>query len=85
MLMATAFLVIKYAGRVMRDIGRGGSIALASSIADLRGTPGLSAYSSAKYALRGLCLFAATELGQYQIRVNTIQPCGVNTSMFRAA
>lgn len=68
----------------MRDAGKGGGIVLASSIAGLRATPGLSAYSSAKYALRGLCLAAASELGQHQIRVNTIHPCGVNTPMFLA-
>ncbi|KAI7978711.1 hypothetical protein EIK77_010617 [Talaromyces pinophilus] len=64
--------------------GKGGSIILASSIAGLRATPGLCAYSSAKYALRGLCLTAAAELGQHQIRVNTVHPCGVNTPMFQA-
>ncbi|RAO73888.1 uncharacterized protein BHQ10_009900 [Talaromyces amestolkiae] len=80
----SAFLGIKYAGRIMRDSGKGGSIILASSIAGLRATPGLCAYSSAKYALRGLCLTAAAELGQHQIRVNTVHPCGVNTPMFQA-
>ncbi|EED13585.1 short-chain dehydrogenase, putative [Talaromyces stipitatus ATCC 10500] len=80
----SAFLGIKHAGSVMRDSGKGGSIILASSIAGLRATPGLCAYSSAKYALRGLCQTAAAELGQYQIRVNTVHPCGVNTPMFQA-
>lgn len=83
--METAFLGVKHAGRAMRDAGKGGSIILASSIAGLRATPGLVAYSSAKYSLRGLCLTAAAELGQYKIRVNTVHPCGVNTPMFQAA
>lgn len=75
----------------MRDLNNnnnnnnGGSIILASSIAGLRSTPGLSAYSMAKFALRGLCLTAAAELGKYNIRINTVHPCGVNTPMFRAA
>lgn len=68
----------------MRDLGNGGSIILASSIAGLRATPGLVAYSTSKYALRGLCQTAAAELGAFQIRVNTIHPCGVNTPMFLA-
>lgn len=68
----------------MKDSGNGGSIILVSSIAGLRATPGLSAYSSAKFALRGLCITAAAELGQYNIRVNTVHPCGVNTPMFLA-
>lgn len=68
----------------MRDSGNGGSIILVSSIAGLRATPGLSAYSTSKFALRGLCITAAAELGQYNIRVNTVHPCGVNTPMFLA-
>lgn len=69
----------------MKTSGNGGSIVLVSSIAGLRATPGLSAYSTSKFALRGLCLTAASELGQYGIRVNTVHPCGVNTPMFLAA
>lgn len=57
---------------------------LASSIAGLRATPGLIAYSAAKYAIRGMCVTAAAELGQFGIRVNTVHPCGVNTPMFLA-
>lgn len=63
----------------------GGSIILTSSIAGLRGTPGLSLYSTSKFALRGLAQTAAVELGQYNIRVNTIHPSGVDTPMFRLA
>ncbi|KAK7714444.1 hypothetical protein SLS57_007171 [Botryosphaeria dothidea] len=64
---------------------QGGSIILTSSVAGLRGTPGLSLYSTSKFALRGLAQTAAAELGQYNIRVNTIHPSGVNTPMFRLA
>ncbi|KAK2596454.1 hypothetical protein N8I77_013344 [Diaporthe amygdali] len=80
----SAFLGIKHTGMVMRDLGNGGSIVLTSSIAGLRGTPGLILYSGSKFALRGLALTAASELGPYGIRVNTIHPSGVNTPMFRA-
>ncbi|KAJ5100174.1 2-5-dichloro-2-5-cyclohexadiene-1-4-diol dehydrogenase [Penicillium angulare] len=81
----SAFVSVKHCGRAMRDSGFGGSIILVSSIAGLRATPGLSAYSTSKFALRGLCITAAAELGQYNIRVNTVHPCGVNTPMFLAA
>ncbi|KAJ5930490.1 2-5-dichloro-2-5-cyclohexadiene-1-4-diol dehydrogenase [Penicillium verhagenii] len=81
----SAFLGVKHCGRAMKDSGNGGSIILVSSIAGLRATPGLSAYSTSKFALRGLCLTAASELGQHNIRVNTVHPCGVNTPMFLAA
>lgn len=83
-LFPAAFLGIKYTGKAMRDLGNGGSIVLTSSIAGLRGTPGMILYSGSKFALRGLALTAASELGQYGIRVNTIHPSGVNTPMFRA-
>ncbi|KAI9729559.1 MAG: hypothetical protein M1834_006755 [Cirrosporium novae-zelandiae] len=73
---------VKHVAAAMRDLNSGGSIILASSIAGLRATPGLSTYSMSKFALRGLCLTAAAELGQYGIRVNTIHPSGVNTPMF---
>jgi NAD(P)-dependent dehydrogenase (short-subunit alcohol dehydrogenase family) len=68
----TAFLALKHVARVLRDQGDGGSIILRSSIAGLRGFPGLISYSSSKFALRGIALTAAEELGQYGIRVNTI-------------
>lgn len=69
----------------MKELGNGGSIILTSSIAGLRGTPGLVLYSGSKFALRGLALTAASELGPLGIRVNTIHPSGVNTPMFREA
>lgn len=68
----------------MRDLGHGGSIILTSSIAGLGGAPGLILYSGSKFALRGLALTAASELGQHGIRINTIHPSGVNTPIFRA-
>ncbi|KAH8894590.1 putative short-chain dehydrogenase [Thozetella sp. PMI_491] len=81
----SAFLGLKHGAKAMRDLGSGGSIILTSSIAGLRGTPGLILYSGSKFALRGLALTAASELGEHGIRVNTIHPSGVNTPMFRQA
>ncbi|KAK7932213.1 hypothetical protein PG985_002925 [Apiospora marii] len=83
----SAFLGLKHSARVMRDAGHGGgSIILTSSVAGLRGTPGMLLYSGAKFALRGLALTAAAELGPFGIRVNTIHPSGVGDSaMFREA
>ncbi|KAK7432015.1 hypothetical protein QQZ08_001305 [Neonectria magnoliae] len=81
----SAFLGIKHTAKAMKDRGNGGSIILTSSIAGLRGTPGLIVYSASKFALRGLALTAASELGGDGIRVNTIHPSGVNTPMFKAS
>ncbi|KAF4818342.1 Levodione reductase [Colletotrichum siamense] len=84
-LTIAAFLGIKHTAKAMKDLGTGGSIILTSSIAGLRGTPGLIVYSGSKFALRGLALTAASELGPLGIRVNTIHPSGINTPMFKAS
>lgn len=73
---------VKHAGIVMQKLGKGGSIVLTSSIAGLRGTPGVSVYATSKFAIRGLALTAAGEFGPHNIRVNTIHPSGLNTPMF---
>ncbi|GAP82502.2 putative short-chain dehydrogenase reductase sdr [Rosellinia necatrix] len=78
----SAFLGLKHAAQAMKDLGKGGSIILASSIAGLRGTPGKGVYATSKFALRGLATTAALELGEYGIRVNTIHLSGVNGPMF---
>jgi 3alpha(or 20beta)-hydroxysteroid dehydrogenase len=64
----------------MRAAG-GGSIVNISSIEGFTGASGLSAYSASKFAVRGMTKAAARELGQYGIRVNSVHPGGVLTSM----
>ena len=59
----------------------GGSIINISSIEGLTGAAGLSAYSASKFAIRGMTKVAARELGQFGIRVNSVHPGGVITSM----
>ena len=64
----------------MRAAG-GGAIVNISSIEGITGASGLSAYSASKFAVRGMTKAAAQELGQYGIRVNSVHPGGVLTSM----
>ena len=59
----------------------GGSIVNISSIEGFAGAAGLSAYSASKFAIRGVTRAAAQELGQFGIRVNSVHPGGVVTSM----
>ena len=59
----------------------GGSIVNISSIEGLAGAGGLSAYSASKFGVRGLTRSAAQELGAAGIRVNSVHPGGVMTSM----
>jgi 3alpha(or 20beta)-hydroxysteroid dehydrogenase len=63
----------------------GGSIINISSIEGLAGAAGLSAYSASKFAIRGMTKVAARELGQFGIRVNSVHPGGVVTSMTLSA
>jgi 3alpha(or 20beta)-hydroxysteroid dehydrogenase len=63
----------------------GGSIVNVSSIEGLAGAAGLSAYSASKFGIRGITRSAAQELGPAGIRVNSVHPGGVMTSMALAA
>ncbi len=74
------FLGIRSAIAPMKAAGCG-SIINVSSIDGLHSAAGLSAYSSSKWAVRGLTKNAAIELGQYGIRVNSVHPGGIYTSM----
>lgn len=75
-----SFLGIRAVIEPMKSAG-GGSIINVSSIDGLHSSAGLSAYSSTKWAVRGLTKNAAIELGQYGIRVNSVHPGGIYTVM----
>jgi 3alpha(or 20beta)-hydroxysteroid dehydrogenase len=74
------WLGMKTAIEPMKAAG-GGSIINISSIEGFTGAAGLSAYSASKFAIRGMTKVAARELGQFGIRVNSVHPGGVITSM----
>jgi len=61
--------------------GQGGSIILISSSAGLKGQPFTLHYTAAKHGVVGICRGLANELGEYDIRVNSIHPAGVDTAM----
>ncbi len=74
------FMGIRTAIEPMKAAG-GGSIINISSIDGVQSKAGLAAYSATKWAVRGLTKNAAIELGQYGIRVNSVHPGGIFTTM----
>ena len=62
--------------------GQGGAIVLTSSVGGMHAMPNMSHYVSAKHGVIGLMRSLAVELGQYDIRVNSVLPTNVNTPMF---
>ncbi|MDV8071027.1 mycofactocin-coupled SDR family oxidoreductase [Rhodococcus sp. IEGM 1366] len=75
------FHTAKAAIPILIQQGTGGAIVVTSSVAGLRGLPFLGHYSASKHGVVGLCKTMANELGQYNIRVNTVHPHGVETGM----
>lgn len=69
-----AFLGLKHGVEAMRRTGRGGSIAIVSSIVGKVGIAGYIHYAAAMSGLRMMAKAAALELGPEKIRVNTIHP-----------
>ena len=63
----------------------GGSIVNIASVAALRGYPSYIGYGTSKWALRGLSRYAAYDLADRGIRVNTVLPGGVDTPMLNDA
>lgn len=75
------WLAVKYVVPQMLEQGTGGRIIMTSSVAGLKGMPGLSHYCAAKWGVVGLAKSLALEVAQYGITVNTIHPTGVNTAL----
>jgi (+)-trans-carveol dehydrogenase len=69
----------------MIEAGNGGSIVITSSAAGLRGQAPWSHYVASKHAVVGLMRALANELAIHSIRVNTVNPTGVETFMGQQA
>ena len=77
------FLGLKAAVPALMKRG-GGSIIITSSIAGVKGSPGVAPYVTSKHAVIGMMRSAAKEFAEHNIRVNTVNPSPVETRMMRS-
>lgn len=63
--------------------GQGGSVVFIGSTEALKGAENMSSYAASKHAITGLMTCLARELGQYNIRVNSVNPTCVDTNMIQ--
>jgi NAD(P)-dependent dehydrogenase (short-subunit alcohol dehydrogenase family) len=59
----------------------GGSIMHTSSVAGIRGLPGVAIYAASKHAVAGLTKAAALECASQDIRINAVLPGPIETPM----
>jgi len=76
----SVFLGLKYAFPLLKKSGSA-SVINTSSIIGIRANKGDAAYSSSKFAIRGMTQVAAQEFAPYNIRVNSVHPGLVETPM----
>ena len=78
-----AWHTVKAAVPHLIEQGTGGSIIITSSTAGLKGLPTLAQYTASKHAVVGLMRTLAAELAPHMIRVNSVHPTGVDTTMIQ--
>ena len=66
-------------------INRGGAVVLTTSVANVKGMPGLATYGAAKAALRSFARVLAAELLPRGIRVNAVTPGPIDTPIIGKA
>jgi (+)-trans-carveol dehydrogenase len=75
------WLAVKYVVPHMLARKAGGRIIMTSSVAGLRGDPGMAHYCASKWGVVGLAKSLAQELSPHNITVNTLHPTAVNTDI----
>lgn len=74
------FLGMRAVAPAMCEAKRGAIVNI-SSLAGLEGVSGAFAYTTSKWAVRGMTKAAAQELGRFGIRVNSVHPGFIDTVM----
>jgi NAD(P)-dependent dehydrogenase (short-subunit alcohol dehydrogenase family) len=75
------WLMVKHAGKVMADAGKGGSIILTASVAGIRSGAGGPPYSASKAGVINLTKVSAQQMSDTGVRVNAICPGLTETGM----
>jgi SDR family mycofactocin-dependent oxidoreductase len=75
------FHTVKAAVPTLISQGDGGSVVFIGSTEALKGAENISSYAASKHGVTGLMTSLARELGQYNIRVNSVNPTCVDTHM----
>jgi len=78
-----AWHAVKAAVPTLISQGQGGSVVFIGSTEALKGAENMSSYAASKHAITGLMTCLARELGQYNIRVNSVNPTCVDTNMIQ--
>jgi NAD(P)-dependent dehydrogenase (short-subunit alcohol dehydrogenase family) len=76
----SVWLGLKLVGPALMARGRG-AIVNTASVAGLRGTPNLVAYTASKHAVIGLTRTASLEFIRHGVRVNAVCPAPIDTPM----
>jgi NAD(P)-dependent dehydrogenase (short-subunit alcohol dehydrogenase family) len=75
------WLMVKHAGKLMADAGKGGSIILTASVAGIRSGAGGPPYSASKAGVINLAKVSAQQMSDTGVRVNAICPGLTETGM----
>ncbi len=78
------FLTLSHAARILIRQGRGGSLIATGSSTAVRAIPNSAAYIASKGGVHAMMQALALELGQYNIRVNTLVPGQTATPPLKA-
>ena len=77
------WLMVKHAGKLMAEAGKGGSIICTASVAGIRSGAGGPAYSASKAGVINLAMVSAQQLCETGVRVNALCPGLTETGMTR--
>ena len=77
----SVFLGLRTALRHFRAVDHGGAVVVTSSLAGIRPSPAIIAYTASKFAAIGMARAAALEGAEFGLRVNVVAPGPIETPL----